>query len=68
MRRSTLCLSFVALALAPVAHAQPAVAGATTSPLSPRNANYSIDARLEPASRTITGSEVITWRNITTTR
>ena len=27
-------------------------------PLSPRNANYSIDARLDPASRTITGSEL----------
>ena len=33
---------------------------------SPRNASYSIDARLDPASRTITASEVITWRNITT--
>ncbi len=31
---------------------------------SPRNANYSIDARLDPATRTITGSEVLTWRNI----
>ena len=39
--------------------------GAISPPLSPRNANYSIDARLDPASRTITGSEVITWRNIT---
>jgi hypothetical protein len=31
---------------------------------SPRNANYSINARLDPATRTITGSEVLTWRNI----
>jgi hypothetical protein len=32
---------------------------------SPRNANYSIDAALDVAARTITGREVITWRNIT---
>lgn len=31
---------------------------------SARNANYSIDARLDPATRTITGREVITWRNV----
>jgi len=66
VRRRTLCLSLAAIALAQVAHAQPALTGAIASPLSPRNANYSIDARLDPASRTITGSEVITWRNITT--
>jgi hypothetical protein len=35
-------------------------------PLSPRNANYTITARLDPVSHVITGSEVITWRNITT--
>ena len=33
--------------------------------LSPRNANYTITARLDPATRTITGSETITWRNVT---
>ncbi len=33
--------------------------------LSPRNANYTITARLDPATRTITGSETITWRNLT---
>jgi aminopeptidase N len=42
------------------------VAGTIDPPLSPRNASYIIDARLDPASRTITGSEVILWRNITT--
>jgi len=31
--------------------------------LSPRNANYSIDVRLDHASRTLAGREVITWRN-----
>ena len=41
--------------------------GAIAPPLSPRNANYVIDARLDPATRTITASEVITWRNITST-
>jgi aminopeptidase N len=40
-------------------------AGVITPPLSPRNANYTITARLDPATRTITGSETITWRNLT---
>ncbi len=31
--------------------------------VSPRTANYDIDVTLEPATRIITGSEVITWRN-----
>jgi hypothetical protein len=39
---------------------------ADAQPLSSRNANYTIAAKLDPASRTITGSEVIAWRNITT--
>src|SRR5215204_591516 len=45
--------------------AQPGKSGAITPPLSPRNANYTITARLDPSARTITGSETITWRNIT---
>jgi hypothetical protein len=40
-------------------------AGVVTPALSPRNANYTIAATLDPATRTITGSETITWRNIT---
>jgi hypothetical protein len=32
--------------------------------LSPRNANYDIDVRLDHAARTLTGSEIIRWRNI----
>jgi hypothetical protein len=40
--------------------------GAIDPPLSPRNASYSIDARLDAPARAITGSERITWRNITT--
>ncbi|HEY2905609.1 MAG TPA: M1 family metallopeptidase, partial [Vicinamibacterales bacterium] len=47
------------------AAAQSAITGTVTPPLSPRNASYSIDARLDVPSRTITGSELITWRNIT---
>ena len=33
---------------------------------SPRNANYSIDVRLDPNTRALTGRAVLTWRNITT--
>src|SRR5439155_2834462 len=61
-----LCLLLAAISRASVAHAQPSGTAAIPSALSPRNANYSIDARLDTASRTISGSEVITWRNITT--
>ena len=43
----------------------PAGVPAWAAPESPRNANYAIDARLDPATRTITGHELITWRNIT---
>ena len=35
------------------------------APLSARNANYTITARLDPRARTITGDERIAWRNIT---
>ncbi len=31
---------------------------------SPRNASYTIRARLDPATRRVTGTEVATWRNI----
>jgi len=51
------------------AFAQSATAGEQTpetAPLSPRNANYDIDVTLDPAARTLTGSEVIQWRNIGT--
>src|SRR5690349_17564114 len=41
-------------------------AQAAAQPLSPRNANYTITAKLDTAAHTITESEVITWRNITT--
>ena len=34
-----------------------------SSALSPRNANYSIDVQLDTSARTLTGREVLTWRN-----
>ena len=34
-------------------------------PRSLRNANYSIDVRLDPERRTLTGREILTWRNVT---
>ncbi len=65
MRRRPIIVLACALIRSATASAQPAVTGALTPPLSPRNASYTIAARLDPATRTITGSEVITWRNIT---
>src|SRR5438034_2352768 len=58
--------------VASIASAQPRVgptpdaAVAGTAPLSPRNANYVIDARLNASAKTLDGREAITWRNITT--
>ncbi len=37
---------------------------APSAQLSPRNASYAITARLDPNSRTLTGDEILTWRNI----
>ena len=48
------------------ASSRPASNGSVTPQRSPRNANYTIDARLDPATRTITATEIITWRNVTT--
>ena len=41
----------------------PAAAALATAARSPRNANYAITARLDPRSRTLTGDEILTWRN-----
>lgn len=55
----------------PVSETAPMAAPSLEAPppgaRSPRNANYSIDVRLDPESRTLLGREVITWRNITGT-
>ncbi len=48
------------LASPPAAQVAPPAAA-----LSPRNASYSIEAQLDPATRTLTGTELLTWRNIT---
>jgi hypothetical protein len=57
--------SILALLIATPAGAQPGKTGVIDPPLSPRNASYTIRATLDPATRTITGSETIVWRNIT---
>ncbi len=53
----------------PGASAPPALEAAAdqTAPLgarSPRNASYTIDVRLDPRARTLTGRQLLTWRNI----
>ena len=58
--------SILVLLFTATASAQPTVTGAVSPPLSPRNANYTIQARLDPATHTITASETIVWRNIST--
>ena len=40
-------------------------AGVAPGALSPRNANYRMEARLDAKKRTITGKQWLTWRNIT---
>ena len=64
--RPVLSALVVVLAVVSAASGQsPGVNGSLTPPLSPRNANYVIDARLNADTGTIDGDEVITWRNIT---
>jgi len=65
MRRALLLTAAAVLSGAAIVSGQPGRSGAP-APLSPRNASYTITARLDPATRTITGAETITWRNITT--
>jgi hypothetical protein len=42
----------------------PAPATTSAPARSARNASYAISARLDPASRTIKGDEILTWRNV----
>ena len=44
-------------------HVEPVDAVPLATP-SPRNANYAIDVALDHDARTLTGREVLTWRNI----
>jgi hypothetical protein len=59
-------LPVLAAVLGSAASASAQSTGSMTPARSPRNASYTITARLDPAARTISGSEVVTWRNITT--
>ena len=43
------------------------LAPAAAQGLSPRNANYTIDARLDARARTLTGREILVWTNISST-
>lgn len=43
------------------------VAAAGAQALSPRNANYTIDVKLDTRARTLTARETLVWTNITTT-
>ena len=69
--RLTLALCLALLAFIAVDHplAQPEVPlerllnNGVTATRSARNINYDIDVTLDPASRLLTGSETITWRN-----
>ena len=64
MAITLLALSAPAAPQQPAAPENTAMAAGTGQPRSPRNANYRILARLDPSARTITGEEVISWRNI----
>ncbi len=46
------------------AYAQERTPGSVQRPLSPRNANYTIDVRLDAAARTLTGRETLVWTNV----
>ena len=66
LARPALVAALLALAAAAVPAQSPAPAVPQARPeraLSPRNASYAITARLDPASRTIRGDEILTWRN-----
>jgi hypothetical protein len=66
MPRTLTLVAALSLGCAPLARAQATAGGGELRPAaSPRNANYTISARLDPSTRTITGSELIEWRNIT---
>ena len=68
--RALVLLALAAPLAPPVPAPQDAVQSREAAPtaesaaLSPRNASYRISARLDTDNRTITGDQVITWRNI----
>ena len=46
------------------AYAQERTQGSVARPLSPRNANYTIDVRLDVKAHTLVGRETLVWTNI----
>ncbi len=66
MRRTLFALLLTAAAAVSAQNAPDPSGGAIAPPLSPRNASYTIAATLDPSTHTITGTETISWRNITT--
>src|SRR5262245_23373367 len=67
MRRTLPLIAALLLASASRFAAQDAAGGALDPPRSPRNASYTIAAKLDPSTHTITGTETIAWRNISNT-
>ena len=55
IRRALLVLAAASASLAPAA----------AQPLSPRNANYTIDVRLDARARTLSAREQLVWTNVT---
>jgi hypothetical protein len=49
----------------PPADARAGLARPASGPVSPRNANYSIDVDLDAPTRTLNGRGVVSWRNVT---
>lgn len=52
------------VAAAAVTAGAPAPVAQPAAPLSPRNASYTIEVRLDPEAKLLHGSQVLTWRNI----
>ncbi len=52
------------LVFALVAALQPAALSSQAPPRSPRNASYTLDVSLDPATRTLTGSGTLVWQNV----
>ena len=64
-----LILSEAGATLGPPPQPSPAAAAAppqAQQARSPRNASYTITARLDPGSRTLKGEQLVTWRNVST--
>jgi len=67
MRWTLTLAAALVLACATRPAAQNAAGGTLDPPRSPRNASYTIAAKLDPSTHTIRGTETIAWRNVSTT-